>query len=85
MYPFIFKFLFQDEEEEIKLEINVLKKVSKKCSTFEPVHDKTYNKTCVTSKHSAQHVHSSSTARVLVYPSFARPEALEGECEQRRL
>ena len=35
---------------------------------YEPAHDKTYNKTCVTSKDSDQPVHPSSMARVLVHP-----------------
>ena len=37
---------------------------------YEPAHDKTYNKTCVTSKDSDQPVHPPSMPMVLVYPSF---------------
>ena len=44
-----------------------------------------YNKTCVTSKDSDQHVHTPSMARVLVYPSLDSPEAVEGNYDQRRL
>ena len=47
--------------------------------------NKTYNKTCVTSKDSNQPVHPSSMARVLVHPSLDSPEAVEGTCVQRRL
>ena len=50
--------------------------------TFEPVHNKTYNKTCVTSKDSDQPVHVPSMARVLVYPSLDRQEAVEDTCDQ---
>ena len=49
----------------------------------EPAHDKTYNKTCVTSKD--QHVHSPSKAIVLIYPSLDSPDTVEGTCDQRRL
>ena len=42
-----------------------------------PVHDKTYNKTCVTSKDSDHHVHLPSMARVLIYPSSDSLEAVE--------
>ena len=48
----------------------------------EPVHDKTYNKTCVTSKDSAQPVHPSNMPRFLVQPSLDNPEAVEGTCNQ---
>ena len=48
-------------------------------------HDKTYHKTCVNSKDSDQPVHPSSMARVLVYPSFDIPKAVEVACDQRRL
>ena len=51
----------------------------------EPAHDKTCNKTCVTSKDSDQPVHPLSMARILVYPSLDNPEAVEGTCDQRRL
>ena len=43
-----------------------------------PVHNKTYNKTCVTSIDSDQPVHPSSMAIVLVYPSLNGLEAVEG-------
>ena len=43
-----------------------------------PAHDKTYNKTCVTSKGSDQDVHPPSMARVLVHPSLDSPEIVEG-------
>ena len=39
----------------------------------------------VTSKDSDQPVHQPSMARVLVYPSFDSPEAVEGTYNQRRL
>ena len=32
--------------------------------------DKTYNKTCVTSKHSDQPVHSPNMTRIIIYPSL---------------
>ena len=51
---------------------------------IEPAHDKTYNKTCVTSKDSDQPVHTPSMARVLVYPSLKSLEPVEGTCDQRR-
>ena len=41
----------------------------------EPAHDKTYNKTCVTSKDSDQPVHPHIMARVLVYSSLNSLEA----------
>ena len=47
---------------------------------FEPLHNKTYNITYVTSKAADQPVHPSSMARVLVHPSFDSPEAVEGTC-----
>ena len=52
---------------------------------FEPAHNKTYSKTCVTSKDSDQPVHSPSIARVLVYPSLDGVDAIEGTCDQRIL
>ena len=55
-------------------------------TTIEPAHDETSNKTCVTSKDSAQLVHPSSMARVLViYPSFDSLDAVEGTDDPRRL
>ena len=54
-------------------------------STNEPAHDKTYRKTFVTRKDSEQPVHPSSMAKVYVYPSSDRLEAVEGTCDQRRL
>ena len=59
----------------------------KSTSTFhiEPVHNKTYNKTCVTRKDSYQPVHPSSLTRVLIYPSLESLETLQGTCDQRRL
>ena len=42
-----------------------------------PAHEKTVNKTCVTSKDSDQLIHSLSMARVLVYPSLESMEAEE--------
>ena len=50
----------------------------------EPVHNKTYNKTCVTSKDSDLPVHPSSTEWVIVYPSLDSLEAVEGMCNQWR-
>ena len=52
---------------------------------FQPVHNKTYNKTCVTSKDSDQHVHPSHMARFLVYPSLDSLKAVEGTGNQQRL
>ena len=54
---------------------------------YEPAHDGTWNKTCMTSKDSDQPVQQPSTsmASVLVYPSLINPEAVEGKCDQRRL
>ena len=40
------------------------------CILLESAHDKTYNKTCVTSKGTDQPVHPPSIARALVYPSL---------------
>ena len=40
---------------------------------YMPVRDKTYNKTCVISKDSDQHVHPPSMTRVLVYPTLDSP------------
>ena len=45
---------------------------------IESAHNKTYNKTCVTSKDSDQPVHPPSMARVLIYSSLASPEVVEG-------
>ena len=45
--------------------------------TNEKAHDKTYNKTCVTSKDSDQPVHPPSMARVLVDSSLGSPETVE--------
>ena len=53
--------------------------------TFESAQNKTYNKTCVTSKDKDQPVHSLSTARVLAYPSLDSSEAVEGTCDQQTL
>ena len=52
---------------------------------FEPAHDKTYNKTFVTSKDSDQSIHSPSMAMVLIYPSLDSLETVEGMCDQQRL
>ena len=43
-----------------------------------PVHDKTYNKMCLTSKDSAQPVHPPSMAKILLYPSLNSLKAIEG-------
>ena len=50
-----------------------------------PAQDKTYNKTCMTSKDSDQPVHPPSMAKVLIYLSLASLEAVEGRCDQQRL
>ena len=42
---------------------------------YEPAHDKTYNKTCVTNEDSDQPVHLPSMARVLVYPTLVSLKA----------
>ena len=52
---------------------------------IEPAHDKTYNKTYVTSKDSDWHVHLPSMAKIFVNPSFDSQKAVEGACDQRRL
>ena len=49
----------------------------KKNNIYEPAHDNTYSKACVTSKDSDQPVHLPSVARVLVYPSLDSLEAVE--------
>ena len=53
--------------------------------SIEPAHDKTYNKTCATSKRSDQPVHPPSMARVFIYHFLDSPEAVEGTCDQQRL
>ena len=50
--------------------------------SFESSHDKTSNKTCVTSKDSDQPVHPPSIARVFIHPSLDSSEAVEGICNQ---
>ena len=57
----------------------------KKKTPFEPVHDETYNKNCVTSKDLDQPVHPPSMARILVYPSLDSLESVDGTCDQQRL
>ena len=52
---------------------------------IEPAQDKTYNKTCVTSKDFDQPVHPPSMTRVLLHPSLGSMEAAEGTHNQRRL
>ena len=52
--------------------------------TFEPMHDKTYNKICVTRKDSDQPVHPPSMVRGLVFSSLKSPESVESTCDQRR-
>ena len=52
---------------------------------YEPAHDKSFNKGCVTSKDSDQPVHPPSMARVLAYPSLNSQAAVEGTCHQQRL
>ena len=52
---------------------------------IEPVHDKLYNKTCMTSKDSDHPVYPPNMSRVLVYPSLDSPEDVNGTCDQRRL
>ena len=52
----------------------------KKKKKYEPAHDKTYCKTCVTSKDSDQPVHPPIMARlVLIYLAFDSLEAVEGK------
>ena len=55
----------------------------KYCFLYETAHDKTYNKTCVTSKDSDQPVHSPSKAIILSHSSFDSLEVAEGTCNQR--
>ena len=53
---------------------------------YEPVHDKTYNKTRVPSKELDQPAHPPSMARVLGNPtSLENLEVIEGTCDQQRL
>ena len=53
---------------------------------FVSVHDKTYNKTCVTSsKYSDQPIYLPTMARVMVYPSLDSLEVVEGTCDQQKL
>ena len=52
---------------------------------YEPAQDKTYNKTCVTSKDSDQPVYPPCMASVLCHPSLDRPGAVEGACDQQIL
>ena len=47
-------------------------------NTNEPAHDKTNNKSCVTSKDTDQPVHTPSMARVLIHPSLDSLDAVEG-------
>ena len=49
---------------------------------FEPAHNKTCNKTSVTSKDSDQLVHPPSNTRIFVYPSLDSHEAVEGTRDQ---
>ena len=51
----------------------------------EQAHNKTYNKTCVTSNDSDQPMHPLGMARVLVHPSLDSHEAVKSTCDQRRL
>ena len=53
--------------------------------TNELAQDKTYYRTCVTSKDSDQPVHSARMARVLVYPSLDSLAVIESTCDQQRL
>ena len=52
---------------------------------FEPAHNKTYNKTCVTSKYLDQLVHPPSMAKILFHSSFDSLEAVVGTYDRRRL
>ena len=58
-----------------KFIVRILKKANK------PGHDKTYNKTYVTSKNSNQPIHQSSMSKLLVYSSFGCQEAVEATCD----
>ena len=49
---------------------------------FEPAHDKTYNKTCVTSNVSYMPVHPPSMTNVLVQSSLDYLQPIEGTCDQ---
>ena len=49
---------------------------------FELVHNKTYNKTCVTSIDSDQPLYPPSMARTLVNSSLSSLESVEGTCDQ---
>ena len=51
---------------------------------YEPMCNKTYNKTCVTSKDSNQPVHPLSMPMGLFYPSLDSLEAIAGTDDQRR-
>ena len=52
---------------------------------YESACEKTYNKTCMTSKELDQPANPPSMARVFVHSSFDSVEAVEGTCDQRRL
>ena len=49
--------------ESLSIYLNILQR---KAIRYEPAHDKTYNKTCATSKDLDQHVHATSMASVEV-------------------
>ena len=51
----------------------------------EPAHNKTNNKTCVTSKDSDKSVHPPSMARIFVYLSLDSLKAVQGTGDQQRL
>ena len=51
----------------------------------EPTHDKTNNKTCVTSKYTDQPVDPSSNAMDLVNPSLDSPEVVEDSDKTARM
>ena len=54
--------------------------VSNLLMSYDPAHDKTYNKTCVTSKDSDQPVHLPNMTWGLFYPSLDSLESVEGIC-----
>ena len=51
---------------------------------YDPVHDKTYNKTYVSSEDSDQPIHT-QYGKDHDYPTLNSPEAIEDPCDQRRL
>ena len=67
----------------LRLNSKILQNMKYMYNIYEPTRDKTYNKTCVTSKDSDQSVYPPSMARVLVHPYLDSQEAVEGTWDQQ--